>query len=338
MTTKRRALLSVYRKEGIVDLARGLVARGFEIVSSGGTADELTKAGVKVLGVSTVTGFPEILDGRVKTLHPLVHGGILARRDVESHLAALEKHGIAPVDVVVVNLYPFEDKVAKGASFEVAVENVDIGGPALLRAAAKNFAHVAVVVDPADYALLLEQVDRDGGVDLASRLYFAQKAFRHTARYEAAIASYFSAARGARGSLRAGRLRGGVARAPRARVREAPGPALRREPAPARCAVRRPGIDPLLRRLGAASSRARSCRSTTSSTSTPPGASRRRSRSRRASSSSTRTHAERRSAQGRAKPSTARGSAIPSRRFGGIIAFNRKLDPATAKKIAGVLR
>jgi phosphoribosylaminoimidazolecarboxamide formyltransferase / IMP cyclohydrolase len=192
MTTKRRALLSVYRKEGIAELARGLAARGFEVVSSGGTADELAKAGVKALGVSTVTGFPEILDGRVKTLHPLLHGGILARRDVEAHAAALAQHGIVPVDVVVVNLYPFEDKIAKGASFEVAVENVDIGGPALLRAAAKNFAHVAVVVDPADYPLLLEQLDREGGVDLASRLYLAQKAFRHTARYEAAIASYFS--------------------------------------------------------------------------------------------------------------------------------------------------
>ena len=145
-----------------------------------------------VTGVSKITGFPEILDGRVKTLHPIVHGGILARRDVPEHLAALEKHRIAPVDVVVVNLYPFEEKVAKGCSFDEAIENVDIGGPTMVRAAAKNFRHVAVVVDPADYGLLLEQLDREGGIDAPTRLYFAQKAFRHTGRYEAAIAGYFS--------------------------------------------------------------------------------------------------------------------------------------------------
>jgi phosphoribosylaminoimidazolecarboxamide formyltransferase/IMP cyclohydrolase len=188
----RRALLSVYRKEGIVDLARGLAARGFEILSTGGTAAELEKAGVKVTGVSKATGFPEILDGRVKTLHPAIHAGILARRDTPEHQAALEKHGIAPIDVVVVNLYPFEDKVAKGCPFDEAVENVDVGGPTMVRAAAKNFRHVAVVVDPADYGLLLEQLDREGGIDAATRLFFAQKAFRHTGRYDAAIAGYFS--------------------------------------------------------------------------------------------------------------------------------------------------
>ena len=189
----RRAILSVYRKEGIVDLARGLVARGFEIVSTGGTAEELAKEGVKVTSISDVTGFPEILDGRVKTLHPKVHAGILARRDVAAHERGADAStAIAPVDVVVVNLYPFEDKVAKGAPFAEALENVDIGGPTMLRAAAKNFAHVAVVVDPADYPLLLEQLDREGGIDAATRLYLAQKAFRHTARYEAAIAGYFA--------------------------------------------------------------------------------------------------------------------------------------------------
>ncbi|HSD28317.1 MAG TPA: bifunctional phosphoribosylaminoimidazolecarboxamide formyltransferase/IMP cyclohydrolase [Vicinamibacteria bacterium] len=188
----KRALLSVYRKEGILDLARGLAERGFEILSTGGTAAELEKAGVKVTGVSKATGFPEILDGRVKTLHPLIHAGILARRDVPEHRGALEKHGIAPVDVVVVNPYPFEDKVAKGCSFDEAVENVDVGGPTMVRAAAKNFKHVAVVVDPADYGLLLEQLDREGGIDSATRLFFAQKAFRHTGRYDAAIAGYFS--------------------------------------------------------------------------------------------------------------------------------------------------
>ncbi len=188
----RRALLSVSRKEGLVELARGLAERGFEVLSTGGTAKELEQAGVAVTGVSKATGFPEILDGRVKTLHPKVHGGILARRDLPEHVQALEKHGIPPIDVVVVNLYPFEDKVAKGCSFDEALEFVDIGGPTMVRAAAKNFRHVAVVVDPADYPLLLEQLDREGGIDAATRLYFAQKAFRHTGRYEAAISAYFS--------------------------------------------------------------------------------------------------------------------------------------------------
>ncbi|HEY8234549.1 MAG TPA: bifunctional phosphoribosylaminoimidazolecarboxamide formyltransferase/IMP cyclohydrolase [Vicinamibacteria bacterium] len=188
----RRALLSVSRKEGIVELAKGLAARGFEVLSTGGTARELEQAGVPVTGVAKATGFPEILDGRVKTLHPKIHGGILARRDEPEHLKALEAHAIPAIDVVVVNLYPFEDKVAKGASFDEALEHVDIGGPTMVRAAAKNFRHVAVVVDPSDYALLLEQLDREGGMDAATRFYFAQKAFRHTGRYEAAIAAYFS--------------------------------------------------------------------------------------------------------------------------------------------------
>lgn len=188
----RRALVSVYRKDGVVDLARGLVQRGFEIVSTGGTAEELKQAGLAVTSASEATGFPEILDGRVKTLHPKLHAGILARRDVPEHLEVLAQHGIPPVDVVVVNLYPFEDKVAKGASFDEAIENIDVGGPSMLRAAAKNFRHVAVVVDPADYALLLEQLDREGGLDAATRLFFAQKAFRHSSRYEAAIAGYLS--------------------------------------------------------------------------------------------------------------------------------------------------
>ena len=188
----KRALLSVYRKDGIVELARGLAERGFEIVSTGGTAADLGKAKVPVVPVARVTGFPEILDGRVKTLHPVIHAGILARRERPEHMKALSQHDIAPVDVVVANLYPFEDKVAKGSAFEEALENIDVGGPAMLRAAAKNFRHVAAVVDPADYALLLEQLDRPGGIDGPTRLFFAQKAFRHTAHYEAAIAAYFA--------------------------------------------------------------------------------------------------------------------------------------------------
>jgi phosphoribosylaminoimidazolecarboxamide formyltransferase/IMP cyclohydrolase len=190
--SSKRALVSVYRKDGIVELARGLTSRGYEILSTGGTAEALAKGGVKVTSVSEATGFPEILDGRVKTLHPAIHAGVLFKRDAESHVKALADHGFRPIDVVVVNLYPFEDKVAKGAPFAEAVENVDVGGPTLVRAAAKNFAHVAVVVDPADYALLLEQIDRPDGIDAPTRLYLAQKAFRHTSRYDAAIAGYFS--------------------------------------------------------------------------------------------------------------------------------------------------
>ena len=189
---KRRALLSVHDKEGLPDLGQGLAARGFEIVSTGGTAEALKRAGVPVVAVQDATGFPEILDGRVKTLHPKLHGGILARRGEASHAAALKEHGIVPVDVVVVNLYPFEQTVAKGAPFDEVVENIDVGGPSMLRAAAKNFRDVAVVVDPADYPLLLEQLDRKGGPDPATRLYLAQKAFRHSARYEAAIASWLA--------------------------------------------------------------------------------------------------------------------------------------------------
>jgi phosphoribosylaminoimidazolecarboxamide formyltransferase / IMP cyclohydrolase len=189
--TVKRAIVSVHRKDGVVDLARGLVARGFEVVSTGGTAKALREASVPVRGVSEVTGFPEILDGRVKTLHPAIHGGILARAEEPGHAAELERHGIPPVTVVAVNLYPFEETVARGATLAQAVENIDIGGPTMLRASAKNFRNVCVVVDPADYPLLLEQLDRPGGPDAATRLYFAQKAFRHTAHYEAAIAAYF---------------------------------------------------------------------------------------------------------------------------------------------------
>jgi phosphoribosylaminoimidazolecarboxamide formyltransferase/IMP cyclohydrolase len=187
----KRAIVSVHRKDGLADFGRGLAERGFEIVSTGGTARALREAGVPVRGVSEVTGFPEILGGRVKTLHPAVHGGILARAEEPSHREELERQGIAQVSVVAVNLYPFEETIARGASVAEAVENIDIGGPTMVRAAAKNFRNVSVVVDPGDYPLLLEQLDRPGGPDEATRLYFAQKAFRHTAHYEAAIAAYF---------------------------------------------------------------------------------------------------------------------------------------------------
>ncbi len=182
-----RALLSVSDKTGIVDLGRGLVARGFELVSTGGTARVLTDAGLPVTGVSDITGFPEMMDGRVKTLHPALHGGILARRDRPDDLAALERHAIGLVDVVVVNLYPFVKAASDPATpFDALVEEIDIGGPSLVRAAAKNFRGVLVVVAPDDYARLLEAIDTTPSV--AFRYELMVKAFAHTAEYDSAIA------------------------------------------------------------------------------------------------------------------------------------------------------
>eukprot|EP01037_Dinobryon_pediforme_P030475 gene30474-biopygen18032 len=149
----RRALLSVSDKTGIVDLARGLAGHGVELVSTGGTAKALRDAGLDVRDISELTGFPEMMDGRVKTLHPNVHGGLLAVRDDAAHVASMEEHGIAAIDLVVVNLYPFEATVAKGAERDEVIENIDIGGPSMVRSAAKNHAFVAIVTDPADYAL-----------------------------------------------------------------------------------------------------------------------------------------------------------------------------------------
>ena len=187
----RRALVSVSDKTGLAELARVLAERGVEIVSSGGTARSLRAAGLAVTEVADITGFPEMLDGRVKTLHPAVHAGILARRDLPAHAAALEGAGIAPIDLVVVNLYPFRETVARpGVSFEEAVENIDVGGPTLLRAAAKNHAGVAAVCDPADYPRLITALD--GRLSLALRLELAQKAFAHTAAYDAAVSAYFA--------------------------------------------------------------------------------------------------------------------------------------------------
>ena len=185
-----RAILSVSDKTGLVDFARGLVESGFEIFSTGGTKKALVDAGVAVQGVDKLTGFPEILDGRVKTLHPAVHGGILAKRNLPDHLAQLEQNGMAFIDLVAVNLYPFRETVAKpGASLDEALENIDIGGPTMIRAAAKNFPDVLVVVDPADYGPLLEQV-RGGGVQNEDRKRLARKAFQHVAAYDTAIAQY----------------------------------------------------------------------------------------------------------------------------------------------------
>ena len=188
----KRALLSVSNKEGLVEFARGLAELGVELIATGGTARALREAGLAVHPIEAVTGFPEILGGRVKTLHPAVHGGILARRD-EAHLAELEAQGIAPIDLVAVNLYPFAETVAKpGTTLAEAIEQIDIGGVALLRAAAKNFAHVAVVSDPADYTSILAELQEQDGLSIATRQYLALKAFRHTASYDAAISRYLT--------------------------------------------------------------------------------------------------------------------------------------------------
>src|SRR6266545_3604187 len=185
-----RALLSVSDKTGIVDLGRGLVGRGFELVSTGGTARVLVDAGLPVTGVSDLTGVPEMMDGRVKTLHPAIHGGILARRDRPDDLAALERFGFGLVDLVVVNLYPFAAAAANPATpFDALIEEIDIGGPSLVRAAAKNFRDVLVVVDPADYDSILTELDRAGGPSIARRFDLARKAFHHTSQYDRMIAS-----------------------------------------------------------------------------------------------------------------------------------------------------
>ena len=191
----RRALVSVHDKTGVVDFARGLAALGIELLSTGGTARLLRESGVRVIDVSDVTGFPEMLDGRVKTLHPKIHGGILARRDAPTHLEALAKHGIPPIDLVVVALYPFEATVAKpGVTLAEAIEQIDVGGPAMIRAAAKNHAGVGVVTDPAQYALVLDELRTRGGeLSDATRYRLAQEAFRRTAQYDAAIAAYLRA-------------------------------------------------------------------------------------------------------------------------------------------------
>ncbi len=192
----RRALLSVHDKTGVVELARALHGLGVELVSTGGTARLLRDSGLPVREVAEVTGFPEMLDGRVKTLHPRVQGGILARRDVPEHLAALERHGIPPIDLVVVALYPFETTVARpDVTPAEAIEQIDIGGPTMIRAAAKNHEHVAVVTDPGQYAALVEELTRTGGeVSAPTRARLAREAFRRTAEYDAAIARYLAAA------------------------------------------------------------------------------------------------------------------------------------------------
>jgi phosphoribosylaminoimidazolecarboxamide formyltransferase / IMP cyclohydrolase len=188
-----RALLSVSDKSGLIELARALAAHGVELISTGGTAKALAEAGLKVVDVADVTQFPEMMDGRLKTLHPKVHGGLLAIRENPEHEAAMLAHDIRPIDLLVVNLYPFEATLAKGAAFEDCIENIDIGGPAMIRAAAKNHDDVAVVVEPADYPALIEALGANkGATPLALRRRLAQKAFSRTATYDAAISNWLA--------------------------------------------------------------------------------------------------------------------------------------------------
>lgn len=190
----KRALISVSDKAGIVDFAQELTKLGWEIISTGGTKVALDDAGVKTIAIDDVTGFPEMMDGRVKTLHPKIHGGLLARRDRDSHLQAAQDHEIGLIDLVVVNLYPFKETILKpDVTYADAVENIDIGGPSMLRSGAKNHASVTVVVDPADYAVVLEELADAGQTTFETRQRLAAKVFRHTAAYDALIAEYFTA-------------------------------------------------------------------------------------------------------------------------------------------------
>src|ERR1700712_2508995 len=188
-----RALLSVSDKTGLIEFARALSGHDVELVSTGGTAKAIAAAGLKVRDVSELTGFPEMMDGRVKTLHPKVHGGLLAIRDNADHTDAMKAHGIAPIDLLVVNLYPFEATVDKGAGFEECIENIDIGGPAMIRAAAKNHDDVAVVVEPSDYQAVLDELAANqGATTLTLRKRLAAKAYARTAAYDAAISNWFA--------------------------------------------------------------------------------------------------------------------------------------------------
>jgi len=190
----QRALLSVSDKSGLVDFARALADAGVELLSTGGTAKALRDAGLAVIDVSEYTGFPEMLDGRVKTLHPKVHGGILARRDLPEHVATMNEHGMGYIDLVCVNLYPFVATVAKPHTLDDAIENIDIGGPAMVRSSAKNYRHVAIVTDPADYPALVTEMQANGSsLSDATRFDLAKKAFTHTAQYDGHISNYLTA-------------------------------------------------------------------------------------------------------------------------------------------------
>ncbi len=191
MEMKKRALVSVSDKAGVVEFCKGLVENGFEIISTGGTAKALKEAGLEVIGISDITGFPECLDGRVKTLHPNVHAGLLAMRSNSEHMAQLEQLNINTIDIVCVNLYPFKATLESGADFATCIENIDIGGPTMIRAAAKNYQDVAVIVDPEDYDKVLEEL-KAGGVSLETKKYLQYKVFAHTAVYDSLISNYLA--------------------------------------------------------------------------------------------------------------------------------------------------
>jgi phosphoribosylaminoimidazolecarboxamide formyltransferase / IMP cyclohydrolase len=195
-TPIRRAILAPYDKTGLADFARALVAAGVELIASGGTARVLTEAGLPVTSVEAVTGSPEMLDGRVKTLHPKIHAGLLADRRNPDHERQLEEHGIAPFDLLVAGLYPFRETVASGADLDDVIENIDIGGPAMMRAAAKNFESVGVVVSPERYEAIIDEITAQGGLTRATRFALATEAFAHTAAYDAAVASWFAGRQG----------------------------------------------------------------------------------------------------------------------------------------------
>jgi len=194
MSKIARALISVSNKKGIAEFANVLHTMGIEILSTGGTAKTLRDSGIAVKDVSEHTGFPEMLDGRVKTLHPKIHGGLLSRRDNPKDMEEIRKHGIDTIDMVVVNLYPFEETISRaGVSFAEAIENIDIGGPAMLRSASKNFQDVAVIVDPSDYENIINEMQKmNGDLSYRTRLELAKKVFRHTSRYDAIIADYLT--------------------------------------------------------------------------------------------------------------------------------------------------
>ncbi|MGQ4225375.1 bifunctional phosphoribosylaminoimidazolecarboxamide formyltransferase/IMP cyclohydrolase [Enterococcus mundtii] len=192
-----RALISVSDKTGVIDFAKGLRAADIEIISTGGTKTALEEAGIETISIDEVTGCPEMMDGRVKTLHPKIHGGLLGRRDSESHMEAMEKEAIQPIDIVCVNLYPFKETILKPETTEAdAIENIDIGGPSMLRSAAKNHAFVTAIVDPVDYAIVLAEIQQEGHTSLETRRKLAAKVFRHTAAYDALIGQYLTEAVG----------------------------------------------------------------------------------------------------------------------------------------------
>ena len=190
----KRALMSVSDKKGIVDFARELSSMGIEILSTGGTAKALRDAAIPVVEVSDYTGFPEMLDGRLKTLHPKIHGGLLSRRSHPRDMEDIKKHDIKPIDMVVVNLYPFEETISRpGVTFAEAIENIDIGGPTMLRSASKNFQDVAVIVDPSDYKKIIREMKKlKGGLSYRTRLGLAKKVFKRTSHYDKAIAAYLT--------------------------------------------------------------------------------------------------------------------------------------------------